>query len=293
LPPRQEKQISPGTIRRQDFSAAIVTFNFTAQAFLITYTYTNCFSSMQIIPALSIKDGKAADFRPDSREIIFLQESDPYKIIDLLSDNDIRRIHLVDIDGAERQGKDNVGLIGSLSNVCVSDIEVGGGITDVDHLKSLQYAGVDYFVLGSAVYDHPELLQEISEIPHIQNDDIMIGVDLVDGKLSYHGYREHVPDDKIHHVIQRCLEMGFRRILVTDIDHQAPEQGPTVGFYADLIRDFPQLRFTAAGHIRSFADVNRLKEAGVVEAVVGYDFYRDADRLKRLAEYNAKEDNEE
>jgi len=245
---------------------------------------------MQIIPALSIKDGKAADFRPDLREPVFLPESDPYQIIDLFSEHSIRRVHLVDIDGAQQQGKNNVGLIGSLSNVCVSDLEVGGGIQSVDHLKSLQYAGVDYFVLGSAVYDRPELLKEIAELNHIDNDDIMIGVDLVDGKLTYHGYREKVPDEEVRQVIQRCLDMGFQRVLVTDIDHQHTDPGPAVAFYASLVQDFPQVRFSAAGHITTFGDVNRLKEAGVVEAVVGYEFYRDGDCLKRLAEYNEKEE---
>lgn len=245
---------------------------------------------MQIIPALSIKDGKAADFRPDLREPVFLPESDPYKFIDLFSKHSIRRVHLVDIDGAQQQGTHNVGLIGSLSNVCVSDLEVGGGIRNLDHLKSLQYAGVDYFVLGSAVYDRPELLKEIAELDHIDNDDIMIGVDLVNGQLTYHGYRENVPDEKVRHVIQRCLDMGFERVLVTDIDHSHPEQGPAVAFYASLVQDFPQVHFSAAGHITTFGDVNRLKEAGVVEAVVGHDFYRDSDYLKRLADYNEEED---
>lgn len=243
---------------------------------------------MQLIPALSIKDGQAADFRPDLREVVFL-DKDPYQLIDIFSAYDIRRIHLVDIDGAQQKGTDNVGLIGSLSNVCVSDLEVGGGIHSIDHLKSLQYAGVDYFVLGSVVHEQPDLLTTIATLKHIPNDDIMIGVDLVDGKLTYHGYRSHVTDSNIRDVIQRSLDQGFGRVLVTDLDTRPGEHGPAVGFYASLVQDFPQVRFSAAGHIHTFGDVNRLKEAGVVEAVVGYEFYRDDDRIKQLAEYNEQE----
>lgn len=247
---------------------------------------------MQIIPALSIKDGKAADFRPELLEPVFLPQSDPYPIIDLFSRHSIPRVHLVDIDGAQQQGKNNIGLIGSLSNVCVSDLEVGGGIRSIDHLKSLQYAGVDYFVLGSVVYDRPELLTEIAALKHIDNDDIMIGVDLVEGQLTYHGYREPVPEEKVHQVIQRCLEIGFQRVLVTDIDPHRPKQGPALDFYDGLVHDFSAIRFSAAGHIGSFADINRLKDAGVAEAVVGYDFYRDVDSLKQLAEYNKRENSQ-
>jgi phosphoribosylformimino-5-aminoimidazole carboxamide ribotide isomerase len=243
---------------------------------------------MQIIPALCIKDGKAADFRPDLPEMVFLDQ-DPYQIIETFGTHDIRRTHLVDIDGAQQKGINNTGLIGSLSNTCICNIEVGGGIRSVDYLKSLQYAGVDYFVLGSVVYEHPQFLEEVAALTHIPNDDIMIAVDLVDGQLTYHGYADPIPSGTIRQLIQRGIGHGFFRVLVTDINTSANGQGPVADHYAALVKEFPQVKFSAAGHIATFEDVERLKAVGVVEAVVGYDFYRDEASLKRLAAYNNQE----
>lgn len=246
---------------------------------------------MQIIPALAIKDGKAVDFQPGRPEVTLLS-IDPYKIIDTLGSHSVHRVHLVDIDGAEYKGKDNIGLIGSLSNICVCDLEVGGGINNLNHLKSLQYAGVDYFVLGSVVHEKPALLEEISDLKHIKNDDIMIAVDLLDGKLTYHGYADSINDQAVHDVIVRALALGYSRVLITDIDTRHPDHGPDIAFLSVLVQEFPSVKFSVAGHIHTFDQVDRLKEVGIKEVVVGYDFYADTERIKALSAYNNKEERE-
>jgi len=244
---------------------------------------------MQIIPALVIKDGKPAAFEPGAKSVRFLNR-DPYDLIDTFSKQSIRRIHIVDVDGAQQQGKNNLALIGSLVNVCVSNIEVGGGINDMETLKSLQYAGVDYFMLGSVAYSKPEFLDEILEADHIKNDSITIAVDLVDGQLTYNSYSQQIPEQKVRDVIKRYQDMGFSRVLITDIDTLHPDHGPAIGFFDGIVQAFPDMCISAAGHIDSISDIDHLRDAGVKEVIVGMDLYDTPEALATISAYNDAEE---
>ncbi len=243
---------------------------------------------MQIIPALCITNGKVAAFRPGHQEFVLLEE-EPYDLITRLNQANIMRVHLVDIDGARHDGVNNVGLIGSLSNLTVSQLAVAGGIETLDYIRSLRFAGADLFVLGSVVYEKPELLDAIIEAKPINPGCIIIGLDLVDGKLRFHGWRDEADQEEVHAVIRRMVDLGFTRFLVTDIDTHHQDQGPDLAFFGSLVQDFPEVKFTAAGHIATYTDINRLKEAGVHEVLVGDEFYDDAEKIQKLSDYNRSE----
>jgi phosphoribosylformimino-5-aminoimidazole carboxamide ribonucleotide (ProFAR) isomerase len=243
---------------------------------------------MQIIPALCIADGKVAAFRPGYNDALPLPD-DPYQLMERLGKADILRIHLVDIDAARHEGITNLGLIGSLANVCIPQLEVAGGLQSLDHIRSLRFGGADLFVLGSVVYEKPQFLEEIIRSMTIKPDSIMIALDLVKGELTFHSWKEKVQEEDLYGVIRRMLDLGFTRVLVTDVDIERKDQGPDVAFLTDLVQKFPQVKFTLAGHIRDYADIDRLKAAGVHEVIVGQEFYQDDAALKRISDYNLAE----
>ncbi|MEZ4830170.1 MAG: HisA/HisF-related TIM barrel protein [Bacteroidia bacterium] len=244
---------------------------------------------MQIIPALYIKDGKPAIYRPGEYERIEFLPYDPYDLIDEISRHNVQRIYLVDVDASVDDGKNNKALIVSLANTTIPDLEVGGGIDNMSYLKSLQYSGVDYFVLGSVVFENFDFLVEISQAAHVQNDKVMISLDLLDGRLTCHGWTESVDDTTIRSLVQKCLDLGFSRFICTDVESSHRESGPDVLFYKELVEQFPQAVFAASGQINTFEDVDRLKEVGVHEVIVGNAIYRDFSLLDQISEYNRKE----
>ncbi|MEM7655327.1 MAG: HisA/HisF-related TIM barrel protein [Bacteroidota bacterium] len=243
---------------------------------------------MQIVPALYIKDGKAAAYVPSDYENLEYLPQGPYEIIDLLGNENIRRIHLVDVDASMDTDLDNRGLIGSLANVSVPNLEVGGGVRQMDYLKSLQYAGVDYFVLGSVVLDNPDFLQEINDAVHIKNERITIGLDILNGQLTTHGWMDTVGGHTPESVIQLGMEHGFTRFICTDIDSTGHDNGPDLTFYESLAKGFPEAHFSASGHIRSFADVDALRNIGVEEVIVGNEIYKEEGLLEEIYAYNKR-----
>ncbi len=251
----------------------------------ISFTFT----SMLIIPALYIKEGKTAAFRPGDYENLDFLNLDPYKLIEKLSDQDIERIYLVDLDASQDNDANNKGLIGSLANTTIPDIMVGGGIKSIDYLKSLQYGGVDYFVIGTSAANDLPFLEEISQADHIKNERITIAFDMLDGHLTSHGFSQETEQPQLHELITRSLELDFKRFLITDIDSDSLDREPDLEFYSELTNTYPDATFAASGHIHTFEDIDNLKAVGIKEVIIGNHIYKEPGIIKAVAEYNKNE----
>lgn len=248
---------------------------------------------MQIVPALYIKDGKPAAYTPGEFDHIDFLDFDPYDLIAEICKHKVQRIYLVDMDASGTEGKNNRALITSLANTTVAEVEAGGGITNMDYLKSLKYAGVDYFVIGSAAFENQDFLKEISEASHVDNDEITISLDLLDGRLTCHGWTQPVDDQTMRSLIQGSIELGFSRFICTDIDTTHPNNGPDILFYKELVEQFPDVTFLASGHINNFQDVEDLRAVGIKEVIVGNEIYKDLSLLDQISEYNERFMNED
>ncbi|MEM6767218.1 MAG: HisA/HisF-related TIM barrel protein [Bacteroidota bacterium] len=241
---------------------------------------------MQITPALYIKEGKASAFHPAGFSLVSFTEKDPYELISDMDEIGIRKIHLVDADINASNGG-NTGLIGSLANTAVMDLQVGGGITDLQHIKSLQYAGVDQFVLGSVVIDNFEFVKEIGESDDVPNEKIVIGLDLIEGQLTCHGWQDIVTSITLHQLIYKCINAGFTHFLVSEISRMIFEYGgPNLSLYENLTKDFPGASIAASGQIFSFSDIHKLEEVGVEEVVIGDNIFREPNLLHQIKAFN-------
>lgn len=237
---------------------------------------------MKIIPALYIKDGKVACYRPGDYEHLEYLNDNPYDLIQSMSDKGVDRILLVDVDASLPGEAKNAGLIGSLSNTTVVDLVVGGGINSIDYLKSLQYAGVDYFVLGSIVIDDFNFLLQINELSHIKNEDIIISLDVKDKHLVCHGWTDDIDHITLNEMIWKSLNAGFNKFIVSEIETEEPN----IEFYKDLIQQFPGAYFIASGRINTFEEVKALEATGVKEVIVGDEIYKESHLMDQLVAFN-------
>lgn len=238
---------------------------------------------MQIVPAIYLKDGKLAAYKPGNyNEIEFLNQ-DPYDFISKIDKLEIETIGMIDVDSTLGDHT-NTGLIGSLANVTVADVYVGGGILEMEYLKSLQFAGVNYFILGTAVFEKPEFLKTLAVEDHVQNDKVVVSLDILDGQVTYHGWTES-SDISIKDLIAQCQSLGFDNFIINDV-HEDQSRGPNLSLFKALIEVFPNGSFVASGQIRSFEDIESLGKLGVKAVVVGNQIYKKKGLLERIAAYN-------
>lgn len=242
---------------------------------------------MQIIPAIYIKEGKVAAYTPGNYDNISFLDVDPYELVERLGKLNLERIYIVDVDASLPGPENNVGLLGSLCNTTVPDLEVGGGLDNLDYIKSLQYAGVDYFVLGTVVIDDFEFVRSLGTKDKLKKDHILISADVSDGKLTYQGWTKEVPNLGLDELIWKCLNIGFERFIISET-YSAEANGPNIDFYQTLVKQFPGAQISASGNISTIDHVKLLAEVGIKEAVMGVQNYSREGMIAQINAYNSE-----
>lgn len=242
---------------------------------------------MQIIPALYIKHHRFALFQPGNPSYIEYLPTDPYELVSTLAELNIPRIHVIDQDTWSEKLSPNTGLIGSLCKLCNSRLEVGGGIRNLTFLHRLKAAGVQYFVVGSALYDNFSFLVEISKDSQFSNQNFLISIDIDKGKLAHSGSSI---DKSISakHLIRKCMDLGFNRFILNDLDIFQVEAGPDVCFYRSMTEAFPTATFSASGRVITMEHIEALQKVNVVEAMVGNEIYRIPGLLEQISQFNSQ-----
>ncbi len=240
---------------------------------------------MQIIPALYLKHQRFALFQPGNRSYVECLSDDPYQLITSLSALNVPRIHIIDQDSWTHSPSPNTGLIGSLGKICRQPIEVGGGIRDMDSLRRLHRAGLRYFVIGAALFEHFAFLVEISKDAQFPNSHFLLSIDIQKGKIAHAGHAGH-EGASVRQLVQKCIDLGFSRFIVNDLYTFRIDEGPDVRFYRDMIESFPSATFSASGRIITLEHIESLEKVGVAEAMIGNEIYLEAGLLDQVSHFN-------
>ena len=143
---------------------------------------------MKIFPAIDIKDKKCVrlvkgDFHNRTEyEMSPIEQAEKYK------DHGFKNLHIVDLDGALTGETVNLDIIKDIVSKFNLNVEVGGGIRNIDSIKEYIDTGVEKVILGSAAIKDKNFLKEACvKFP----DKIALGLDAKDGYLSVSGWKEN------------------------------------------------------------------------------------------------------
>lgn len=189
-------------------------------------------------------------------------------------------LHVVDLDGAREGHPVNLETVALLAATGIG-IELGGGLRTEAHIQQALESGAQQVILGSS------LLSQAEQVPQWLASNpgrLVAAVDARQGRVAVHGWQD-TTTTTAKELIVRLEELGFDRLIYTDIQADGTLQGP----------DIPQLRavaqathlaVTAAGGIGSVADIQAvmaLQSAGVTGVIVGKAFYDGRISLEELA----------
>lgn len=191
----------------------------------------------------------------------------------------IRRIHVVDLDGAKAGHPCNVESLKEIAFSCNLDIEWGGGIKSREDLETVLDAGAGHAIIGSLAVKRPELMEEW--LREFGGGKIVLGADLRDGKVSVSGWLED-SQLSIHDLMNRFLPHGLKEVIVTDISKDGMLQGPSTELYVELMRHYPEVVFTVSGGISSIEDIRNLEKLNLPRVIVGKAIYEGRIRLGEL-----------
>jgi phosphoribosylformimino-5-aminoimidazole carboxamide ribotide isomerase len=225
---------------------------------------------MQIIPAFDLMDGKLVRLRQGDYEQKTEYPADPLELAREMEAAGIKRLHMVDLDGA-RDGKPvNLPLLERIAGHTRLTIDYGGGLRSIAALRRVWDAGAAMFSVGSVAVKAPDEFR--AWVERFGPDKFLVGADVRNRQVAVHGWKEQTGLD-VFEFIQRVSLLGVTQFSVTDIERDGELTGPALDLYRDIIAKFPDIELTASGGISSVADFENLLEMGCSGVIVGKAFF--------------------
>jgi len=236
--------------------------------------------SIEIIPAIDILHGKCVRLTQGDYDSGKIYNEQPLEVARQFEDAGLKRLHLVDLDGARDGRVINWKLLESIAGKTGLIIDFGGGIGTAKDLQIVFESGAAFATVGSVAVKNEKLLREWMLL--YGPEKFLLGADVRDEKISISGWTVNT-DIQIFDFMEKYILAGIRQIFCTDIKMDGAMNGPSLELYKEIIDRFPDLHFIASGGIRSLDDIYRLEELGCKGAIVGKAIYEGFITLKDLA----------
>jgi phosphoribosylformimino-5-aminoimidazole carboxamide ribotide isomerase len=180
-----------------------------------------------------------------------------------------KRLHIVDLGGAKSGRPEHFELIKQIRQNTTMQIEVGGGIRDIETVEKYFKAGINYLILGSMLLKNKPLALDLLKK---YGEKIIIGIDGKDGFVKTEGWLQS-SNTPIVDLLLEMQKAGAKQAIVTDINRDGMLTGPNFELYKTLGQK-TKLQIIASGGVSSLEDLKKLKQIpGVLGAITGKALY--------------------
>jgi phosphoribosylformimino-5-aminoimidazole carboxamide ribotide isomerase len=225
---------------------------------------------MEIIPAIDIIDGKCVRLTHGDFNQKKIYNENPLEVAKQFEDAGIRRLHLVDLDGAKAGIVKNWKVLESIAGKTSLVIDFGGGVKTEKDVRIVLDSGAAFVTVGSiAVKDEPLFSSWLSAIGA---EKFLLGADVKNEKITVSGWLEQT-DIWIYDFIESYQAKGITRIFCTDVSKDGAMEGPSMVLYKNIVERFPKLHFIASGGVSNIDDVFALEETGCSGVIIGKAIY--------------------
>jgi len=233
----------------------------------------------EIIPAIDLIDGKCVrlaqgDF---ARKKIYYEN--PVEVAKTFEGFGIKRLHVVDLDGAKRGKLANVHILREIARDTDLTIDFGGGIKTDDDIQAVFEAGAGLANIGSTAVREPDKF--LAWINEYGGEKILLGADVKDEKIAVNGWQTKT-DLQIVPFLRTYRAKGVTQAFVTDIAKDGVLQGPSVELYRGILNALPGLKLIASGGVSSISDIEELEQIGCSGAIIGKAIYEGLINLGEL-----------
>jgi phosphoribosylformimino-5-aminoimidazole carboxamide ribotide isomerase len=234
---------------------------------------------MIVIPAIDIIDGKCVRLTQGDYAQKTVYNEDPLEVAKEFEAAGLKRLHLVDLDGAKAGAVKNWKVLESIASNTSLIIDFGGGIKKEEDLKVVFDAGAAMATIGSLAVKNEALFAEW--ITRFGADKFLLGADVKEEKIAVGGWLE-TTDIDIYSFIDKYVKYGIDQLFCTDVSKDGLLQGPSLTLYENIINRFPGLHFIASGGVASMDDLHALHKIGCSGVIVGKAIYEGRIALEEL-----------
>ena len=237
---------------------------------------------IELIPAIDIIDGKCVRLSQGDYDTKKIYNENPLEVAKEFEAHGIRRLHVVDLDGAKSKHVVNYRILEMIASRTSLIIDFGGGIkTDEDMLIAFEN-GAQMVTLGSVAIKNPELFKKW--LHQYGAEKIILGADAKDKRIAVSGWLEDSRQELIPFLHDYTKE-GVYKVLCTDISKDGMLQGPSIALYQEIMQEFPEMHLIASGGVSCLQDIIALEEAGIPAVVFGKALYEGRITMKDLIRF--------
>jgi phosphoribosylformimino-5-aminoimidazole carboxamide ribotide isomerase len=235
---------------------------------------------IEVIPAIDIINGKCVRLTQGDYARQKIYNEHPLEVARQFEDAGLKRLHLVDLDGAKAGAVKNWKVLETLAAKTHLLIDFGGGIGSDKDLGIVFDSGAALATVGSIAVKNEKLFMDW--LQRYGAEKFLLGADVREEKIAISGWQVDT-EISLYDFIGKYLQAGIKQLFCTDIRLDGAMQGPSFELYKTIVSKFPDLYLIASGGIRSLDDIFRLEETGCRGAIVGKAIYEGMITLKDLA----------
>jgi len=224
-----------------------------------------------IIPAIDLKGGKCVRLLKGEEGTETVFSENPLQTARKWEGCGARLIHVVDLDGAFSGEPRSFEIIRDIVNTVSADVQVGGGIRNINTVEKYISVGVRRVILGtSAFQDRKFLIDVCKSFP----ERVGVGIDTKMGKIAVKGWKE-VIDLDTEDFLNGLNAIGVSLVIHTDVDRDGTMEGVNLNAVEKFVKSSPIPVITSGG-ISSLEDIEKLftlEEFGLVGIILGRSIY--------------------
>ena len=234
---------------------------------------------MNIFPAIDLYDKKAVRLYKGDYDQMTIYSERPWEIAIDFERQGAKFIHVVDLEGAKTGKTPNLEIIKKIASSTNLFLEIGGGIRDMEVVKTYLENGASRVILGtSAVNDEAFLKESIS----VYGEKIAVGADIKDGYIAIKGWTQK-SQYSLEEFLNKMQALGVKTVICTDISKDGAMKGTNLELYSALSQKY-SLDIIASGGVSSIEDVKALRKMELYGAIIGKAYYTGAIDLKEAIE---------
>lgn len=234
---------------------------------------------IELIPAIDIIDGKCVRLSQGDYNSKKVYNENPVEVAKELEAHGIRRLHVVDLDGAASHHVVNYRTLEQIASRTSLVIDFGGGVKSDEDLVIAFESGAQMVTGGSIAVKNPERF--CHWLQTYGSERIILGADVKDRRIAVNGWKDESACE-LFPFLEDYVGKGIHKVICTDINCDGMLQGPSISLYKEMLEAHPDLYLIASGGVGSTEDIRQLEATGIPAVIFGKALYEGRITFKEL-----------
>lgn len=239
---------------------------------------------IEIIPAIDLIEGKCVRLTQGDYGKKTIYNENPLDVAMQFEDAGLKRLHLVDLDGAKAKKVVNWKVLERIAGKTHLHVDFGGGVQSDDDIKMVFECGAKQVTGGSIAVKQPEVFERWLSV--YGGEKIILGADAKNEKIAVSGWEEGT-SLWVYDFVENYVEKGVRYAISTDVAKDGLLQGPSFDLYKNMQDKCPDLKIIASGGVSEMKDVEKLAEMRIYGVIIGKAIYENRISLADLQKFVA------